>query len=154
MTTFHTHPCTNLPAPHDCELAPPFPRLRHYGFNGATKLLNINEDREFFHRWCGRFVNMSLAYRKETWEAWYAIFRNQQAEDELKHPSSQFEPFMAVTFEGQLVAIYRQTPRGHYVDTHGDKYQSFDLTRDLRDYAEREAEDARDLDDTQQDARW
>ena len=82
MTTYHTTRETDgVPAPSDIELAPPRPR--RYGFNGATKLLKINRDRERFHRWAGRFVNLSLAYRKEAWRTWYAIFRNQQEEDDL-----------------------------------------------------------------------
>ena len=67
-----------VPAPSDIELAPPRPR--RYGFNGATKLLKINRDRERFHRWAGQFVNLGLAYRKETWRAFYAIFRSHQRE--------------------------------------------------------------------------
>ena len=73
----------SIPAPSDIELAAMDARPRRYGFNGATQLLNINRDRERFRRWCGRFVNLGLAYRKETWRTWYAIFRNQQEEDDL-----------------------------------------------------------------------
>lgn len=67
-------------------------------------------------------------------------------------PSPRFKPFMAVTFEGQLVEICGQTARGNYIDRDGFVYRPDDLTRDLRDYAERHAEDARDQADTQADA--
>ena len=81
MTTFHTDPCVNLPAPSDIELAAMDAHPRRYGFNGATKVLNICRDRERFHRWAGKFVNLSLAYRIEGWQAFYKIFRRDQAED-------------------------------------------------------------------------
>jgi len=71
MTTFHTYDIDDVPAPSDFELAE---RPRRYTFNGATKLLNINGDRERFHRWCGRFVNLSLAYTAGDWEIFYRAF--------------------------------------------------------------------------------
>ncbi len=69
-----------VPAPSDIELAEMDARPRRYGFNGATQLLNINGEREGFHRWCGRFVNLGLAYRKEAWQSYYEIFCSHQAE--------------------------------------------------------------------------
>ena len=69
MTTFHTYDIDTVPAPSDIDLAP-----RRYGFNGATKLLNINGDRERFHRWCGNMVNLSVAYDAGTWRLFYRAF--------------------------------------------------------------------------------
>ena len=74
MATFHSDPFAGLPAPSDFELAAMDARPRRYDFNGATKLLNINSDRERFHRWCGRMINLSFAYDEGTWRIYYRAF--------------------------------------------------------------------------------
>ena len=76
MTTFND-PFQDLPTPSDYER---LGRPKRYAFDGATKLLNINEERRAFHRWAGKFVNLGLAYRKEAWEAYYKIFQRDQRE--------------------------------------------------------------------------
>jgi hypothetical protein len=43
-------------------------------FNGATRALNINGDREEFHRWCGRFVNLGKTHSKQMWTVFYKSF--------------------------------------------------------------------------------
>ena len=75
MTTFHTDRETDgVPAPSDHELAAMDARPRRYDFNGGTKLLNINEDREPFHRWCGRNVDLSKVRPLPTWRVLYRAF--------------------------------------------------------------------------------
>ena len=82
MTTFHTDLCEGLPAP------APFdpvhaPRPRGLDFDGATRALAICRDRERFHRWCGRFVNLSKAHSEDDWWFYYRIFVAQEdARDE------------------------------------------------------------------------
>jgi hypothetical protein len=61
-----------MTAPVSADLS--LPRPRRYGFNGATRLLNINGDRERFHRWCGRFVNLGRAYTPGAWQFYYDAF--------------------------------------------------------------------------------
>ena len=80
MTTFGTFDIDSVPAPSDIELASlDYRRPVRYAFNGATRLLNINSDRERFHTWFGKYFNLGLAYDEDTWRTRYATFC--QAED-------------------------------------------------------------------------
>ena len=75
MTTFGTFDIDDVPAPSDDELRSlDYRRPTRYGFNGATRMLNINRDRERFHRWCGKMVNLSNAYDEGTWRIYYRAF--------------------------------------------------------------------------------
>ena len=51
---------------------------KRYGFNGATKLLNINLEREAFHHWCGRMVNLGKAHTERQWKEYRRLFRVEQ----------------------------------------------------------------------------
>ena len=73
MTTFND-PFSGLPAPSDTELQAMDARPRRYAFNGAAKLLNINSDRDRFHHWAGKMINLSLAYDEPTWRMFYLVF--------------------------------------------------------------------------------
>ena len=72
----------------------------------------------------------------------------------IRPPSPRFQPFVAVTELDRLVTIVAQTRAGLYRDTRGYLYIPATVTRDLTEYAERMAADARDQDDTQQAALW
>jgi len=78
MTTFHTFDIDSVPPPSDYELARPLtvtvtapPR---YGFNGATKLLNINGDRFEFWTWCGRHIDRDATYTEDDWRFYRKAF--------------------------------------------------------------------------------
>ena len=103
MTTHRADLATDgVPAPSKFDPVHRTRGLTLIDFNGATKRLGICRDRERFHRWCGKFVNLSVTYYESTWRILYKVF---------------------VQYETDL------------------------------DRAQKDA-DARDLDDTQQDARW
>lgn len=66
-----------VPAPSDIELAAmdaANARRFDLDFNGATKALNICRDRERFHRWAGRFINLSVVYSEAIWQIFYNAF--------------------------------------------------------------------------------
>ena len=74
MTTYGTFDIDTVPAPSDEELRSLDYRRTRYGFNGATKLLNINSDRERFHTWFGTYFNLDIAYDEDTWRTCYETF--------------------------------------------------------------------------------
>ena len=63
-----------VPAPSDIELAAMDARPCGLDFDGATRALAICRDRERFHRWCGRNVDLSKVRPLPTWRVLYRAF--------------------------------------------------------------------------------
>ena len=63
-----------VPAPSDIELAAMDAHPRRLDFNGAAKALHICRDRERFHRWAGKMINLSVAYTEDDWWTFYRAF--------------------------------------------------------------------------------
>ena len=91
-----------VPAPSDVELEALAAWARHrrsprgLDFNGATRALNINEDRQEFHGWCKRFINMGRTHSEDKWrehyqtfEAWVSYQRSTPNDDDKDQHDTQ-----------------------------------------------------------------